>query len=65
MPCFVILIPKNSFCNTVCACMVMQIKLVVVVVVVVSHRKSFLWGGGGGSVGLWLILLNIMLLHNL
>ena len=28
----VILIPKNSFCNTVCACMVMQIKLVVVVV---------------------------------
>ena len=50
MPCFVILIPKNSFCNTVCACMVMQIKLVVVVVV--SHRKSFLWGGGGwgGSV---------------
>ena len=28
----VILILKNSFCNTVCACMVMQIKLVVVVV---------------------------------
>ena len=24
------LIPKNSFCNTVCVCMVMQIKLVVV-----------------------------------
>ena len=29
----VILIPKHSFCNTVCVCMVMQIKLVVVVVV--------------------------------
>ena len=28
----VILIPKHSFCNTVCVCMVMQIKLVVVVV---------------------------------
>ena len=26
------LIPKNSFCNTVCACMVMQLKLVVVAV---------------------------------
>ena len=26
------LIPKNSFCNTVCACMAMQIKLVVVVI---------------------------------
>ena len=32
MPCVVILIPKHSFCNTVCVCMVMQIKLVVVVV---------------------------------
>ena len=31
IPCVVILIPKHSFCNTVCACMVMQIKLVVVV----------------------------------
>ena len=30
----VILILKNSFCKTACACMVMQIKLVVVVVVV-------------------------------
>ena len=29
MPCIVILIPKHSFCNTVCVCMVMQIKLVV------------------------------------
>ena len=29
--CCIILIPKHSFCNTVCACMVMQIKLVVVV----------------------------------
>ena len=28
----VILIPKHSFCNFVCVCMVMQIKLVVVVV---------------------------------
>ena len=27
----VILIPKHSFCHTVCVCMVMQIKLVVVV----------------------------------
>ena len=34
LSCVVIWIPKNSFCNTVCACMVMQIKLVVVVVVV-------------------------------
>ena len=33
MLCVVILIPKHSFCNTVCVCMVMQIKLVVVVVV--------------------------------
>ena len=44
--------------------MVMQIKLVVVVVVVVvvvSHCKSFLWGGKGGSVGLWLILLNMVI----
>ena len=32
MPYVVILIPKHSFCNTVCVCMVMQIKLVVVVV---------------------------------
>ena len=32
--CVVILVPKNSFCNTVCACMVMQIKLIVVVVVI-------------------------------
>ena len=32
LPCVVILIPKHSFCNTVCVCMVMQIKLVVVVV---------------------------------
>ena len=31
MPYVVILIPKHSFCNTVCVCMVMQIKLVVVV----------------------------------
>ena len=31
MLCVVILIPKHSFCNTVCVCMVMQIKLVVVV----------------------------------
>ena len=30
MPCVVILIPKHSFCNTVCVCMFMQIKLVVV-----------------------------------
>ena len=62
MPWFVILIPKNSFCNTICACMVMQVKLVVVVVVV-SHRKSFfvVGGGGGGSVGLWLILLNMVI----
>ena len=30
----VILILKNSFCKTACACMVMQIKLVVVVVVI-------------------------------
>ena len=30
-PCVVILIPKYSFCNTVCFCMLMQIKLVVVV----------------------------------
>ena len=29
---FDILLPKHSFCNTVCACMVIQIKLVVVVV---------------------------------
>ena len=32
MPYVVILIPEHSFCNTVCVCMVMQIKLVVVVV---------------------------------
>ena len=32
LPFFVILIPKHSFCNTVCFCMVMQIKLVVIVV---------------------------------
>ena len=32
LPCIVISIPKHSFCNTVCICMVMQIKLVVVVV---------------------------------
>ena len=32
IPCVAILIPKHSFCNTVCPCMVMQIKLVVVVV---------------------------------
>ena len=31
LPCVVILIPKHSFCHTVCVCMVMQIKLVVVV----------------------------------
>ena len=39
----VILIPKNSFCNTVCACMAMQIMLVVVLVVVVPSacRASF------------------------
>ena len=34
----VILIPKHSFCNTVCVCMVMQIKLVIVVVVVANYR---------------------------
>ena len=33
LPYVVILIPKNSFFNTVCVCMVKQIKLVVVVVV--------------------------------
>ena len=27
--CVVILIPKHSFCNNVCVCMVMQVKLVV------------------------------------
>ena len=32
--CVVILVPKNSFCNAVCACMVMQIKLIVVAVVI-------------------------------
>ena len=32
MPCVVISIPKHSFFNTVCVCMVTQIKLVVVVV---------------------------------
>ena len=32
--CIVILIPKHRFCNSVCVCMVMQIKLVVGVVVV-------------------------------
>ena len=32
LPCDVILILKNSFCNTVSACMVMHIKFVVVVV---------------------------------
>ena len=30
MPYDMILIPRNSFCNTVCACMVIQVKLVVV-----------------------------------
>ena len=29
VPCVVILIPKHSFCNTVCVCMVVPIKLVV------------------------------------
>ena len=28
--CVVSLIPKHSFCNTICVCMVMQIKLVVI-----------------------------------
>ena len=37
--CKKILIPKNSFCKTVCTCMVTQIKLVVVVVVVVVFVK--------------------------
>ena len=40
MPCFVILIPKHSFCNTVCVCMVMQIKLVVVVVAVFICQRA-------------------------
>ena len=39
LSCVVILIPKHSFCNTVCVCMVMQIKLVVVVVVVVGQPR--------------------------
>ena len=40
MLCVVILIPKHSFCNTVCVCIVMQIKLLVVVVVVIYPRRA-------------------------
>ena len=36
----VILIPKHSFCNTVCVCIVMQIKLLVVVVVVIYPTRA-------------------------
>ena len=39
--CVVILIPKHSFCNTVCVCMVMQIKLVVINIDgVISNNRS-------------------------
>ena len=41
LPCVVIFIPKHSFCNTVCVCMVMQIKLVVVVVVSEWRKSRF------------------------
>ena len=45
MPYDVILIPKNSFWNTVCSSMVMQIKLVFVVVVPSAYCASFSqWG---------------------
>ena len=43
MPCVVILISKHSFCNTVCVCMVMQVKLVVVVIWDVSYFSSYEW----------------------
>ena len=36
--CVVIFIPKHSFCNTVCICMVMQIKLVVGVINLVEPK---------------------------
>ena len=50
--CCIILIPKHNFCNTVCACMVIQIKLVVVAtrgmiatmilkVIIFSQKKPF------------------------
>ena len=50
--CCIILIPKHGFCNTVCACMVIQIKLVVVAtrgmittmilkVIIFSQKKPF------------------------
>ena len=38
MPCVVIVIPKDSFCNTVRACMVMQMKLVAAVFVLALSR---------------------------
>ena len=44
MPCVVILIPKHSFFNTVCVCMVTQIKLVVVVVVVLYRVVAVFFG---------------------
>ena len=37
MPCVVILIPKHSFCNTVCVCMVMQIKLVLLLLLLIRR----------------------------
>ena len=40
MPYDVILIPKNSFCKAVCACMVIQIKLVVVNIGSINKTKT-------------------------
>ena len=40
LPCVVILIPKHSFCNTVCVCMGVQIRLVVVVTFDRTHQGS-------------------------
>ena len=49
MPSVVILIPKHSFCNTLCVCMVKQIKLVVVVVVIVGTQAASYGISGLGS----------------
>ena len=48
LPCVVILIPKHSFCKTVCVCMVMQIKLVVGADVLFSREKNSEKPYGGG-----------------
>ena len=56
------LIPKHSFCNTVCVCMVMQIKLVVVGRPVAGADQKSLkrWRGHLAAIQLLLIPLRIL-----